>query len=144
MSTNYYVQYNECLYCQQRPESLHIGKAVGDGYGPIWSSFEGHFTTSEDGTQLRWLTSWKEWHIYLYEVVITKAEAVIIDEYGLTVSLNQFVMLVEVTKKEQREKQFRAAQRNRRYLQLSDASRVLPNRDWLDEDGFSFYGGEFS
>lgn len=121
MSTNYYV--NEpvcdcpCPHCTA-PEHPHIGKYNG----AVEFSF-----SAVHGPK-----SWKEWKEYL------KGKE-IVAEHGMIHTREEFIEIVESSRKPGNENQTLWVRRN--------PSKVLPSsqeRYYLDEEGWSFNRGEFS
>ncbi len=124
MTCNYSVQTSGA-----EPVELHIGHFVG----PSGFTFEGHFRHGEP-----WLTTWQQWRAFL-----TECGGQIRDEYGQVVPLDEFVALVESTSVAGRRKQYDYITRHP-HPYWDRRVGVQPRGDWLDSDGFSFYGGEFS
>ena len=124
MGTNYYVIKNKCEHCKRSDEEYHIGKS---SYG--WAfSFQGYPWMK--------LTSWKQWKEFLKTQQIQ-------DEYGEPISYEDFVTMVEGYKapgfvREDGHKNFVHNEEGRRKGWFN------PERDWDDEDGYSFTTVEFS
>ena len=79
MGTNYYVATNHCECCDRYDEEFHIGKSsVGWAF-----SFRGYPTFE--------LESWKQWKEFLKDKIIK-------DEYGDTITYQDFVDLIETVK----------------------------------------------
>lgn len=126
MGTNYYVAKNKCDCCKRYDEEYHIGKS---SFG--WAfSFQGY----------RWnkLTSWKAWKEFLKDQMI-------IDEYGDTISYEDFVTMVETYKSPNY-----VHENGRKNLQHNEQGK-LDSRpwfnseyDWDDEDGYAFCSRDFS
>lgn len=124
MGTNYYVAKNKCECCNRYDEEYHIGKA---SYG--WAfTFQGYPWNK--------LTSWKQWKEFLKNQTI-------VDEYGEQVSYEWFVNLIETYKSP-------GYTRDDGHVNLSHNEEIKkgnwynPERDWQDEDGYSFTTSEFS
>lgn len=125
MGTNYYVIKNKCECCKRYDQEYHIGKASGG-----WAfSFQGYTWNK--------LTSWKDWKEFLKDQQI-------VDEYGEEISYNEFVEMVETFKSptyvnsrtgKQNLSQFEESKKNG-YFDIE--------RDWIDEQGYSFTTVEFS
>lgn len=118
MGTNYYALEPACeapcRHCGQ--SEWHIGKSL--------RMFEAH-----DVTPWGRIESWSDWKRAL------RSEGVRIrDEYGGDCDVEEFIRDVEAVEPEWRSRQFD-------WL-LNHAYPL--DRDWLDEDGFSFHRGEFS
>lgn len=126
MGTNYYVAKNKCDCCNRYDEEYHIGKS---SFG--WAfSFQGY----------RWnkLTSWKAWKEFLKDQMI-------IDEYGDTISYEDFVTMVETYKSPNY-----VHENGRKNLQHNEQGKLdsrpwfNPEYDWDDEDGYAFCSRDFS
>lgn len=121
MGTNYSHRYNACDCCG-RYEEAHVCKNL--------TSFS--WLVDEHDNVL--VASWAEWKSRLL------AGGTVVDEYGVTHDTEKFIEQVEATTPEARRKH---------YDWLVDHGAgsvgVEPGTgvDWLDADGFSFYGGEF-
>ena len=127
MGTNYYAHINECEHCG-RHETRHICKSL--------VSFNGHVDwDDEDDDYAVMLPSWRDWKAYLRSYRVR-----IFDEYGSEYPVEAFIRKVEATNPDARARQYR-------WVLTHDAGRVdvvEPGGTWLDPDGFSFYGGDFS
>jgi len=130
MGTNYHAARNHCDSCG-RHDPLHICKSH--------VSFEGHFVTDWDKQgpwQVRpWLTSWAGWKTYLRSDEV----AFVQDEYGEMFDVEDFIQAVELSSPEARRRQYDWCADSGRKVDV-----IEPGADWLDADGFSFYGGGFS
>lgn len=126
MGTNYYVAKNLCECCNRYDEEYHIGKSSGG-----WAfSFQGYPAER--------LTSWKAWKEFLKNQIIK-------DEYGDTMSYEDFVQMIEtykapgyVNENVRKNRQHNEAGKNDKYPWFN------PEYDWDDEDGYSFCSREFS
>lgn len=128
MSTNYYARYNTCDCCK-RYDELHIGKFAGKSW-----SFEGHF----QDWNAPWLTTAEQWRQFL-----RSSEATIVNEYGREESVEEFIASIDEVSRSDRRRQYDWLDaRRREYGEYMD--RVEPAHDWLDPEGYSFHGGEFS
>ena len=127
MGTNYYVAKNLCECCDRYDREYHIGK----------SSMGWAFTFQ--GYKYDNLTTWKLWKEYLKDKTIK-------DEYGDTISYEEFVEMVETYKSPN----YINSQNNRKNLSHNESGRkdqypwFNPEYDWDDEDGYSFTSREFS
>jgi hypothetical protein len=127
MGTNYYVAKNLCECCNRYDEEYHIGK----------SSMGWAFTFQ--GYKYDNLTTWKLWKEYLKNQIIK-------DEYGDTISYEEFVEMVETYKSPN----YINSQNNRKNLSHNTQGKIdsrpwfNPEYDWDDEDGYSFTSREFS
>lgn len=128
MGTNYYVITNCCDHCNRYDEEYHIGKSSAG-----WSfSFRGY--PSDE------LESWKQWREFLKDKIIK-------DEYGETVSYDNFVDMIETIKAPgyvnpltgKKNQQHNDAMKKDKYYFGFD-----PNMEWDDEDGYAFSSREFS
>lgn len=125
MGTNYYVVKDVCNCCNRYDEEYHIGKSsVG------WSfSFRGY--KSEN------LTSWNSWKDFLKDKHIK-------DEYGETISYDDFVTMIETVKSPSY-----VNTNGRKNLQHNEAGKkdkypwFDPEIDWDDSNGYSFTKREF-
>lgn len=124
MGTNYYVIKNNCPHCKRCDEEYHIGKA---SYG--WAfSFQGYPYMK--------LTSWKQWKEFLKDQQIQ-------DEYGEAVAYTDFVEMVENYKSPT----YKHSDGRKNLVHNDEGRRqgyYRPDRDWDDEDGYSFTITEFS
>ena len=80
--------------------------------------------------------SWQAWKERLLE-----APGQVWDEYGRQIEVEDFIDQVEAVGPAGRGHQYQWYVEHRPDL-LSDTPQ--PGKEWLDADGFSFYGGEFS
>lgn len=139
MGTNYDLHYPECTQCRRTPEPLHICKN--------YCLFEGHFKW-KDGEPEPWLTSWQEWKAYLTEQTTSdgpNGPAVIRDEYGCNVALDDFIARVEATPDPGRRKQydFMVEEYPSSIGIEPQLDEIKPGYDWVDAENFSFHGGAF-
>ncbi len=120
MGTNYYHVEKNCEHCGHR-ELRHIGKSSMG-----WTfSFQGYSDSPE-------IKSYKQWLERLLQ------GGTIEDEYGETVPLNEFQLMVE---------QKRNAKKCHATYCLEGHSpyyHPTPEQEWLDQDGHSFSLGDFS
>lgn len=131
MSTNYYWHGpacpNPCDHCSG-PVELHIGQHAGG-----WS-FEGHFLEGDP-----WLVSAVGWRKFLRD----SRDGVIKDEYGRVHEVEEFIAFVDAVPALGRRRQYDWLNARRaEYGHRMDA--VQPYWDWLDGEGYSFHGGDFS
>lgn len=126
MGTNYYHRYNHCDCCG-RYDERHICKSMVTfrGYRPD-SDWPDDFTGPL-------LTSWRQWKAELL------AGGSVWNEYGDALDTAEFIAAVESTRPDSRRRQYDRVQENA-YRHPGRPT----DQDWLDGDGFSFYGGEFS
>lgn len=128
MGTNYYHRSNICECCGRFDEQ-HICKSMTMFNGVVrWLDEKPYgFVVT--------VPSWQDWKARLV------AGGEVWDEYGERWDTDQFIERVEVTDADDRGSQHAWIVRNRPEL-ASDGPE--DSRDWLDADGFSFHGGEFS
>ena len=107
MGTNYYYRDEKCPTCG-RYDERHIGKSSAG-----WTfNFRGY----DD------IRSYKDWL-----AILEKEQVIIYDEYGDTISLEDFKKLVE-------------SKRN----SFHNHAKEYPQYSWLDKEGNSFSDNEFS
>jgi hypothetical protein len=133
MGTNYYAVQDYCPACG-REDRFHICKSH--------ITFRGHFhqVSNDGGTTWEsepWLTSWQEWKAFLRSPEIDA----IFDEYGKRHDVEDFIRAVEATSREARRRQYDWVVAHPEPYRKFE---VVPDGEWLDADGFSFYGGSFS
>lgn len=136
MGTNYYWRHNICSCCG-RYDELHICKSL--------VSFEGHFAEAErDETSGKYappaalIVSWSQWRNKLRD------GGEVWDEYGLRHDTAEFIAFVEATDPVARRRQYEWCVNHPHIVPPRRIDRIGPCGEWLDADGFSFYGGEFS
>lgn len=119
--------YNVCPHCKRAEHELHICRSMRTfrGYKDVWSN-ELNLV----------ITSWLEWKRLLK---ITEPVVAVRDEYGVHFDPEKFIEQVEKMPKDIRRKQYDWVQ-----VAKIRGEPVGSGGDWLDADGFSFYGGEFS
>lgn len=134
MSTNYYWHTDPCGSCGRTDEPLHIYQTP--------SGFEGHFRWNPDtGEYDPWLVSWADWKAWL----LAADGGRIIDEYGREHTVAEFVEFIESVPMDRRRRQYDyVTTRYRPGMLGSRGVGIGKGLDWLDPDGFTFYGGEFS
>lgn len=128
MGTNYYLHEDACHTCGRGGESLHICKSL--------TMFEGHFTWDDDGDWHPWLVSWSDWKLHL-----RASGGAIRTEYGDTLTVESFVAAVEATPAADRRRQHDAIAADWSHRITAGPA---PGGDWLDADGFSFTGEDFT
>ena len=129
MGTNYYHRTAICECCGRYDEQ-HICKSR--------TTFEG--VVRYQDTPPYWVVvvdSWQAWKSHI------QAEGEVWDEYGEQWKVEDFIDAVEVTKPENRRRQWEWMVRHRPE-DVVDAPLAADGKTWLDADGFSFYGGAFS
>lgn len=135
MSTNYYWRHNICSCCD-RYDEWHIGKNL--------TSFEGRFGEPDWDDKTRTflnpppvVASWRQWRDLI------RSGGQVWNEYGERIDTEVFIADVESTGEANRRRQYDwVANHTAPYWDRKLG--VVPRGEWLDEDGFSFYGGEFS
>jgi hypothetical protein len=126
MGTNYYVAKNLCECCNRYDREYHIGKS---SHG--WAfSFRGYPAER--------ITSWKAWKQFLKNQII-------MNEYGERMEYEKFVEMIETYKSPHY-----MHEDGRMNLQHNAEGKkgsypwFNRERDWDDEDGYSFTITEFS
>ena len=126
MTTSYYLRGEACEHCGHRAVDRHICNNLVD--------FEAVF---HNGVNVPAISTWAQWRTELRRECA--AGAVIVDEYGRTHDVEQFIAEVEATDRVRRRRQFDwCASHGLRVAIVERGS------TWLDPDGFCFYGGEFA
>lgn len=122
MSTNYYLCVEPCAHCHREFPKLHIGKFSGG-----WSfSFRGHKDHHPP------LTTYEEWFNYLADET-ADGHCCIKDEYDEMLSVDEFQRMVE------------SAKVRKNYTVYCRKTHPEYAKDcWVDEEGHSFTGTEFS
>lgn len=136
MGTNYYWRHNICSCCA-RYDELHICKSFG--------TFRGHFSESEWDDKRRQfvypplIVSWAAWAEKL------RSGGEVWDEYGRRHDTEEFIATAEsVPAKRRRQHYDYCAEHHPPGAIGYREKAVAPDGEWLDADGYSFYGGEFS
>lgn len=115
MSTNFYIQFSPALDVEME---THVGKRWGSGNGRVSYSFQGAS-----------IKTWSEWR----ELLRGEADWIkLINEYGDLIDVEEFIANVEKSDRSGSIKQGR--------LHESHGDKNA----WIDDDGFSFYAGEYS
>lgn len=123
MGTNYYVRKNHCESCNRHDREYHIGKS---SFG--WSmTFQGY--------RYMKLDSWKNWKEFLKNEVI-------VDECGEVIDYGEFVKMVETYKAPGFKRD--DGHVNMSHYECCKGTNYSTERDWVDEDGYSFITIEFS
>lgn len=125
MSTNFYHRYNLCECCG-RFDERHVGK---------WTSLQGYRRPDwyDDDQPFDEVLSWADWKARL------RAGGELWDEYGKQWEVEKFIASMEGVPSEGRRRQYDWIREHgypRGYLGKDD--------DWLDPDGFSFCGRDFT
>lgn len=128
MGTNYYHRTNICACCDRYDEQ-HICKSLTNFEAPIRWLDEAPYGP------VVVLSSWAEWKQRLREV-----PGQVWNEYGEQLDVEEFIQRVEATSAEGRGRQYEWMREH----QPERTGRVAPDCQWVDADGFSFYGGGFS
>jgi len=111
MGTNFYIKRNVCKHCQREEEKIHLGKSsVGWIFGLQYNYGE-------------YYTNWSDMKKWLKKELDNNS--LIFDEYGIKISLKDFISWVESTQ----------SQPNKR----ESMSNVI-----FDNEGYSFICNEFS
>lgn len=133
MGTNYYLKSKPCESCGHSNNEKHIGKSS--------CGWQFHFRGYRDEP----LISFNDWLAQMKD-----PNKIIVDEYGKTISIDEFISKVESKKCEINswnvnnnlsfnEKE-RTYLKNRSYLPIGD----INNHSWKDNDGHPFTDMEFS
>lgn len=136
MGTNYYWDFQACDRCGLSVDPVHICKNLSTWDSKIeWDE--------ESGCYLPTITGVEHWRIWMQ---VTSAGGVV-TEYGEHISTDEFWARVAEVPMEARRRSYDwcftpEALRYDRTPRVSD----VPAKDkyWLDHEGFTFYGGEFS
>lgn len=130
MGTNYYARYNRCAACQ-RYDEVHIGK---QSFG--WTfSFQGIDEDPEKEFRIR---SYRDWLDF-----IDRTDALIYDEYGREVPLEEFKKMVESKRHDRFNHTLYMQGYYPDYKPIYVPERLSDNY-WLDEEGHSFSLQDFS
>lgn len=136
MGTNYYWRHNICACCN-RYDEWHICKSL--------VSFQGHFDIDEwDEQTISYrptkvlVASWEQWKTLL------RTGGEVWSESGYSIPTDEFINDVESTDPANRRRQYDWCVSHPNYVDRAHIDRVDRSGNWLDADGFSFYGGEFS
>lgn len=133
MGTNYYHRTNICECCDRYDET-HICKSL--------TSFEAVIVWGGENDCERIVTvgSWQQWKYRILE------GGQVWDEYGKMIPVATFVADVESVDPERRRWQYDWCVRNQGLsgLRIPIVDCPTPDGEWLDADGFSFSGREFS
>lgn len=134
MGTNYYHRSNICSCCRRYDET-HICKSM--------VTFEAVVEWREepnDGTQVVTVGSWQQWK----ERILAGGE--VWDEYGEKWDTEKFIERVENVPLEHRRRQYEWCVEHGfgALIESSLTDGPEPMGEWLDADGFSFSGREFS
>ena len=129
MGTNYYLKSAACPHCGRRDsDELHIGKSSAG-----WSfSFHGYDKSWETEVTIR---SCKDWREFL-EKKTKDGSHEIVDEYGRSEPLEKFWNFVEAKRK--------GESNHTTYVRQNHPGEYHTSQCWLDDDGCSFNGGDFS
>lgn len=136
MGTNYYWRHNICTCCGRYAE-WHICKSL--------ISFQGHFgeetwneakLSYDSGPALA--ASWQQWK------GLIRSDGEVWDEYGRQHAIETFIADVEATTPVARRRQYQWCADHTRHIGVGHLDKVGEHGEWLDADGFSFHGGEFS
>lgn len=131
MGTNYHWKSEPCACCGHSKHELHICKSR--------VMFQGHFRREDwdrdDDTFDPTITSWADWKEFL-----RTHPGLIVDSYGRTYDVEEFIDFVEASPPEARRRQYDWV-RDRQPERVSSTPGY--RKDWLDADGFSFYGDYF-
>lgn len=123
MSTNFYHRYNLCTCCG-RYDERHVGK---------WTSLQGYRRPDwlDDADPFDEILSWADWKVRL------RAGGELWDEYGRQWDVEMFIVDMESTSQECRRRQYD-------WCQAHPTGYGHDDDNWLDREGFSFTGVEFT
>ncbi len=136
MGTNYYWRHNICTCCHRYDEQ-HICKSL-TSFQAYFGDAEWDDTTKQFGTAPALIASWADWKSVL------AGDGAVFDEYGDRIEVAQFIADVEATDPSARRRQYDWCCAHPRGMGIRALDQVVPGGDWLDADGFSFYGADFS
>ncbi len=126
MGTNYFAMVDVCGCCGRPRAELHICKSLRIFRGYRHVDFEVHHTP-ELGDEL---LSWEQW-----KGALRAPSVQVRDEYGRDVDTERFIADVEAVPVERR---------RHHYDVMMSEYPEHGGDEWLDADGFSFCGREFS
>lgn len=127
MGCNYYLHKNVCPHCNRSDKEIHIGKSSAG-----WTfSFRGHRNYYEEPYDIK---SYKDWADYLGKT-LAAGDSLIKDEEGAITTFDELIKLIEDKRYEKLN--------HTTYCQKEHPEHAAMNC-WLDEDGNSFTGCEFS
>lgn len=129
MGTNYYHRTDICPCCS-RYEVTHICKSH--------ITFEAIVQWNDDGTMAVVVSSWAQWKDRL------RAGGEVWNEYREIIPTERFIADVEATDPQARRRQYDWLRDERPVWMQPHLDSVSPDGEWLDADGFSFSGREFS
>lgn len=121
MGTNYYARIAACPHCGRADEEVHICKSLR-----MFRGYRNEFESSPFNKVITSVADWRE--------VLRRPDVRIFDEYGREHDTEQFLTAVS---------EVPLATRRRQYDWIVTHGRDASD-DWLDPEGFSFYGREFS
>jgi hypothetical protein len=117
-------------------EEMHIGKQSGAGGGLLSYSMQGH-----SDTDFGPLDSWAKWK----QVMRALPNSVVVDEYGRTLEVEEFIAKVEETTMANRRRQYDwMVAHGYEHMPVGIIPPIDYTGDWLCADGFSFTYSEFS
>lgn len=125
MGTNYYAAIDVCPHCKRASRELHIGKRSGG-----WEFHFQAYNTDEylEGTAPVPLLTWAH-----YRAFLAMPDVQVRDEYGETLTLAEFVEIVEETKGQKSH-----------YAYCQEHYPEHAKTLWVDDEGYCFGYGEFS
>ncbi len=132
MSTNYYWRRDICTHCD-RYEELHIGHFAGGGW-----SFQGYVPSEFDVANTLRITSWAEWKAEL------RKPGQLWSEYGYERPVEGFIEDIDAVSMKGRRRQYDWLKAHPHIIAPGKLDRIEAGCDWLDEDGYSFHGGDFT
>lgn len=141
MGTNYFATYQHCeCQCPACTERIHICKSLVSFRGYRQDPKDLEMWPDDTPPASPWgdIASWSDWRAVLLGEKPGPKISGIVDEYGSQHEIAEFIARIDATEKEDRRRQYDAVQH---YI---GAFPPDTSNYWLDPDGYSFYGGEFS
>lgn len=132
MSTNYYWRRNICTCCD-RYDELHVGHFAGGGW-----SFQGYIPQPFGDESHPLLTSWVLWKAEL------RKPGQLWSEHGYERPVEGFIEDIDAVPTKSRRRQYDWLKAHPESVDQSRLDRIEAGCDWLDEDGYSFHGGDFT
>lgn len=137
MGTNYFWRHNLCDCCG-RYDEWHICKSM-TSFQAYFACPEWNETARQYDPEMPLVVSWAKWKVLL------RSGGQVWDEYACQHDVEEFISDVEAVSPERRRRQYDWVREHPiGYGRANLIDKVVPGGEWLDADGFSFYGGEFS
>jgi hypothetical protein len=132
MSTNYYWRRNICAHCD-RYDELHVGHFVGGGW-----SFQGYIPKPFGDESQPLLFSWFLWKAEL------RKPGQLWSEYGYQRPVEEFIVEIDAVSMANRRRQYDWIKAHPDMIDPKCLDKVDAGCYWLDEQGYSFHGGDFT